>query len=52
VATSVLAFALITTGGLHWFTKPYVHQMLYNKQVRRPAAAAEQLNSLVACELS
>jgi hypothetical protein len=34
VATSVLAFALITTGGLHWFTKPYVHQLLYNKQVR------------------
>ncbi|KAF6260631.1 hypothetical protein COO60DRAFT_1625661 [Scenedesmus sp. NREL 46B-D3] len=32
VATSVLAFALITTGGLHWFTKPYVHQLLYNEQ--------------------
>uniref|UniRef100_A0A383W2Y6 Transmembrane protein 186 n=1 Tax=Tetradesmus obliquus TaxID=3088 RepID=A0A383W2Y6_TETOB len=32
VATSVLMFALITTGGLHWFTKPYVHQLLYNKQ--------------------
>lgn len=36
VATSVLAFALITTGGLHWFTKPYVHQLLYNEQVSAP----------------
>eukprot|EP00775_Hariotina_reticulata_P011833 gene11833-11977_t len=30
VTTSVIAFAVITTGGLHWFTAPYVHQLLYN----------------------
>jgi hypothetical protein len=30
VAVSVLAFAIITTGGLHWFTKPYVHALLHN----------------------
>jgi hypothetical protein len=30
VTVSVLAFAIITTGGLHWFTSPYVHQLLYN----------------------
>lgn len=22
--------AFITTGGLHWFTSPYVHQLMYN----------------------
>ncbi|KAF8067367.1 hypothetical protein HT031_002415 [Scenedesmus sp. PABB004] len=27
VVTSVLGFAIITTGGLHWFTKPYVHAL-------------------------
>lgn len=32
VTTSVIAFAVITTGGLHWFTKPYVHQLWYSKQ--------------------
>eukprot|EP00879_Flechtneria_rotunda_P020577 GHRR01021652.1.p1 GENE.GHRR01021652.1~~GHRR01021652.1.p1 ORF type:complete len:239 (+),score=76.79 GHRR01021652.1:924-1640(+) len=31
VTTAVIAFAAITTGGLHWFTKPYVHQMLVNR---------------------
>jgi len=30
VTVSVLAFAIITTGGLHWFTSPYIHQLLYN----------------------
>lgn len=30
VTVSVVAFAVITTGGLHWFTSPYVHQLLYN----------------------
>jgi len=30
VTTSVIAFAVITTGGLHWFTAPYVHRLLYN----------------------
>jgi hypothetical protein len=30
VAVSVLAFAILTTGGLHFFTKPYVHQLAYN----------------------
>jgi hypothetical protein len=30
VTVSVLTFAIITTGGLHWFTSPYVHQLLYN----------------------
>eukprot|EP00878_Enallax_costatus_P003494 GHUV01003707.1.p1 GENE.GHUV01003707.1~~GHUV01003707.1.p1 ORF type:complete len:261 (+),score=87.29 GHUV01003707.1:632-1414(+) len=32
VTTSVIAFAVTTTGGLHWFTKPYIHQLWYNKQ--------------------
>jgi hypothetical protein len=32
VTVSVLTFAIITTGGLHWFTSPYVHQLLYNSQ--------------------
>lgn len=30
VTVSVITFAIITTGGLHWFTSPYVHQLLYN----------------------
>lgn len=30
MTVSVLAFAIITTGGLHWFTSPYIHQLLYN----------------------
>lgn len=30
--TSIIAFAIITTGGLHWFTKPYIHQLWYSKE--------------------
>lgn len=30
VTVSVLLLAFITTGGLHWFTSPYVHQLMYN----------------------
>lgn len=30
VTVSVLTFAIITTGGLHWFTSPYIHQLLFN----------------------
>lgn len=32
MVVSLVAFATITTGGLHWFTKPYVHQLLYNSK--------------------
>lgn len=29
VAVSLVGFGLFTTGALHWFTSPYVHELRY-----------------------
>jgi hypothetical protein len=53
VTTSVIAFAVITTGGLHWFTAPYVHRLLYNNKtdvMRAQVRNSSSTSATVSCD--